>query len=44
MVVISRSFLLLFFKKEGLAFLFVARKAWMPACAGMTGLTDGLRA
>jgi len=33
----SKSFLLLFFKKEALFFLFgLAGKAWMPAFAGMT--------
>jgi hypothetical protein len=33
----SKSFLLLFFKKEALALPFL-RKAWMPAFAGMTGV------
>jgi hypothetical protein len=36
----SKSFLLLFFKKEALALLFASDatgKAWMPAFAGMTG-------
>jgi hypothetical protein len=35
-----KSFLLLFFKKEALAFFSLrvaAKKAWMPAFAGMTG-------
>jgi hypothetical protein len=32
---VSKSFLVLFFKKELLSF-FLARKAWMPAFAGMT--------
>jgi len=37
---VNKSFLLLFFKKEALAFLFgSAGKAWMPAFAGMTGAT-----